>query len=86
MYMPLYYSRKSKGLCVNCGEKSTKGLLCDLHYNLKHEHDRKHILKRKSEGRCIGCGAELHDEMDEGHVKCITCRLSRRVPMRRNLY
>lgn len=69
---------KKIGICVygSCKENVIPNLcFCKLHLDLVHERRKIREAKWKKEGRCIGCGNVLHEEMDEGYVKCTNCRM-----------
>jgi len=77
--MEYYRKQKAKGLCVRCGRPAKRGRTkCEYHIQQMNGFAKTTCDKRRMEGRCIGCGWPLHEEMDEGHVKCIQCRMDAR--------
>ena len=74
--MEFYMEHKAKGLCVWCGRPAQRGRTrCEYHRQQTSKFNKTHNEKRRREGRCIGCGWPLHDEMDDGHVKDVQCRM-----------
>ena len=69
---------KKLGLCIFCPEKIYSGGRCKKHWEKEKAYSKLHkpkiIKKRKEEGKCIRCIAPLQ-ECDEGHYKCISCRM-----------
>jgi len=82
--MEYYWDHKAKGLCVWCDRKAVPGRTrCEYHRQQMSKFNATQCEKRHREGRCISCGWPMHDEMDRGHVKCVTCRMQamrRRIP------
>ena len=71
----LYWEHREKGLCVECSENAIPGRAkCSWHTISHSIYDKIAKEKYKINKRCISCGLPLHDEMDEGHVKCLQCR------------
>ena len=40
----------------------------------------KRVKRRENNNLCIGCGRPLHYEADEGHKKCLNCRIEMHKP------
>ena len=74
-----YHKHKAEGLCVWCDRKVVPGRTkCEYHIQQTSKFDKIGSEKRRRENRCTGCGWPLHDEMDEGYVKCVQCRMKTR--------
>ena len=66
--------RIEKGLCRDCGKPAYPYSSCEYHRNKNSEYGRKHYSNFKKQGKCVRCGIDLHPDMDEGFISCLTCR------------
>ena len=48
--------------------------------NKKNKQIREEKQKRIKGGRCRDCGKPLDEELDNGHVVCLNCRIKLRRP------
>lgn len=75
---------KELGLCLDCSQRATHGCRCEIHWintRLNVAVSMKRLRsKHKENGECIRCGKPLHDEMDAGYAKCLTCREKMLIP------
>lgn len=52
-----YYDRKQKGLCTDCGQPVTKGILCEICKVKPTKGTSKIYFKRKEQRVCTVCGS-----------------------------
>lgn len=65
-----YYSRKSAGLCVACGEPLDANYIrCKACHTKMMEDNRKRIAEKKSRGECVNCVRPA----EPGKTKCKVC-------------
>jgi hypothetical protein len=75
----VYYERKAKGICPDCGKPKTHGsIYCERHrekYRARSKRNNKAYKERlNKEGRCTKCSRKLL-EMDRNNLTCGTCRV-----------
>ena len=88
--------KRSQGLCYYCQEPAMAGYTaCPRHHESHYRSHRKYVesnrdklrqrsaeekQKRIKGGRCRDCGKPLDEELDNGHVVCLNCRIKLRRP------